>query len=293
MERELWIPLYQLAIKLDTGATSFRGRFVDAWIVAVYLWAVIHDRPMSWACQQYNWPIPHPRLPSETRMSRRLRTPSVMHLLERMYERLAGWCADAPIEVIDAKPLCVGQFSKDPDARWGYSRHGRQRGYKLIAVIDGSCLPRVFCVEPMNVGEPTVAKRLMEQLPNGGYLLADCVYDSNDLFDVAGHHDKQLLAPKKKSGTGLGHHCQSPYRLRSIELLATSAGRDLYRGRTAIERQFGWLTSFGGGLAPLPAWVRRLHRVRRWVLAKWLIHALYRQTQSHTQLPSVNANAIC
>lgn len=293
MERELWIPLYQLAMKLDTGARDFRGRFVDACIVAVYLWAVVHDRPVSWACKQRNWSTPHLGLPSETTMSRRLRTPSVIHLVEQMYERLAGWRADASIEVIDAKPLCVGQFSKDPDARWGYGRYGRQRGYKLFAVIDGSCLPRVFCVEPMNAGEPTVGKRLVERLPDGGYLLADCVYDSNALFEVVGRHGKQLLAPKKRSGTGLGHHRQSPYRLRSIALLATPEGRDLYRGRTSIERQFGWLTTFGGGLAPLPAWVRRLRRVRHWVLAKWLIHAVYRQTQHQPQLQPVNANAIC
>jgi hypothetical protein len=293
MERELWVLLYHLAVRLDTRANDYRGSFVDAWIVAVYLWAVVHDRPVSWACRQFNWSTPHLRLPSTATMSRRLRTSSVRSLLDRMYERLAAWHTASQVAVIDAKPLCVGQFSKDPDARWGYSRYGKQRGYKLFAVIDGSQLPRVFCVEPMNVGEPTVGKRLVPQLPEGGYLLADCGYDSNELFDVVGQRHKQLLTAKKKAGSGLGHRHQSPYRLRSIELLGTAAGRALYRGRAGIERQFGWLTTFGGGLAPLPAWVRRLPRVRRWVLAKWLIHAVYRQTQTHSKLKPLTANKIC
>ena len=39
-------------------------------------------------------------------------------------------------------------------------------------------------------------------------------------------------------------------------------------------RNFGNLTNFGGGLSPLPAWVRRLHRVERWVRAKLIVSAL-------------------
>jgi hypothetical protein len=50
-------------------------------------------------------------------------------------------------------------------------------------------------------------------------------------------------------------------------------GRALYRARTGIERSFGNATSFGGGLAPLPARVRGLARVRTWVWAKLLINA--------------------
>jgi hypothetical protein len=44
--------------------------------------------------------------------------------------------------------------------------------------------------------------------------------------------------------------------------------------RRAIERYFGHATIFGGGLAPLPAWVRRHHRVKRWLWAKLLINAV-------------------
>ena len=91
-------------------------------------------------------------------------------------------------------------------------------------------------------------------------------------------------------GTGLGHRDHSPARLRSIELLesptpgnlprpGTAAGRcdfarDLYAARGDIERRLGNLCGFGGGLAPLPAWVRTPHRVARWTAAKLVINGL-------------------
>ena len=48
--------------------------------------------------------------------------------------------------------------------------------------------------------------------------------------------------------------------------------------RADIERRLGNLCCFGGGLAPLPAWVRTPHRVARWVAAKLVINGL-RQCQ--------------
>src|SRR5262249_34578382 len=78
----------------------------------------------------------------------------------------------------------------------------------------------------------------------------------------------QLLAPREDPGAGLGHHYQSPYRLRCIALMATPFGREVYRLRGAIERRYGCSTSFGGGLGPLPAWVRDEDRVWLWTSAK-------------------------
>jgi hypothetical protein len=54
-------------------------------------------------------------------------------------------------------------------------------------------------------------------------------------------------------------------------MLKEPFGRALYKQRRGIERCFGTWTSFGGGMAPLPAWVRRFPRVRNWVHAKLLI----------------------
>src|SRR5262249_50726874 len=106
------------------------------------------------------------------------------------------------------------------------------------------------------------------------YLLGDKVYDINKLYDAAHAVGHQLLADRKRPHAGLGHRRHSPARLASIALLQTPAGRQLYRLRTAIERHFGGLTNFGGGLAPLPNWVRRMSRVHQWVHAKLIINAL-------------------
>ena len=48
--------------------------------------------------------------------------------------------------------------------------------------------------------------------------------------------------------------------------------RYVYKFRQEIERVFGVLTCTAGGLAGLPAWVRRLARVRRWVGVKIILY---------------------
>jgi hypothetical protein len=73
---------------------------------------------------------------------------------------------------------------------------------------------------------------------------------------------------------GSGKHDQSPYRRRSIALRQGAFGKALDKARTAIERSFGHASCFGGGLGPLPAWVRGQERVRTWVWAKRLINAV-------------------
>jgi hypothetical protein len=79
---------------------------------------------------------------------------------------------------------------------------------------------------------------------------------------------------RKAKNPGSGKHYQSPHRLHSIDVMRRDSGRSLYKVRTRMERSFGNATSFGGGLGPLPAWVRGLERVRTWVWAKLLINAV-------------------
>jgi hypothetical protein len=88
---------------------------------------------------------------------------------------------------------------------------------------------------------------------------------------------------RKAENPGSGKHYQSPHRLHSIELLNDDFGKKLYQARRAIERDFGNATAFGGGLAPLPAWVRGLRRVHTWVWAKLLINAV--RVLNHTNRP--------
>jgi hypothetical protein len=114
---------------------------------------------------------------------------------------------------------------------------------------------------------------LLPQLRYGGYLLADGNYDASDLYDLAYAQNYRLLAAPRKGKAGTGHHYQSPYRLQGIAMLREQFGKSLYDLRRQIEESFGNATSFGGGLAPLPAWARGLTRVRTWVCAKLCINA--------------------
>ena len=104
--------------------------FSDRRIVEVHLWAVLHDRPVSWAVQPRHWP-PHRRsqkLPSDATMSRRLKRLGVLQLLEALEDLL---CVGLPMLMamnIDAMPLPVGGHGKDPDAAWGRAANGRAKG---------------------------------------------------------------------------------------------------------------------------------------------------------------------
>lgn len=145
-------------------------------------------------------------------------------------------------------------------------------------------MPDAFAITSLDVCEKQMARRMIKRVKGCGYLLADGHYDASWLYDLCRHHNHVLVSPRPKPGTGIGHHYQSPQRLRSIQLLEPPTGinrfgASLYRNRTLIERQFSQMTCFGGGLSPLPSWVRRIWRVRNWVWAKLLINAARVRTQ--------------
>jgi hypothetical protein len=278
MERELWPVLYDYVQKT---AQEVRQKYVQMqpWIVvATFLWAAVHDRPVSWACDPRNWKttlLRPPRIPSEPTMSRRADSVATGVFWRKLEQNLRQSGQPALLAFLDGKPLPIGGYSKDPDARWGRGAGGFAKGYKLHALWSTGVLPEAWELTSLNVAEKSVAQRLIEQLHYGGYLLADGEYDASYLYDRAREKGYQLVAPYRKAKKpGSGGHYQSPHRLHSIELLQHEFGQELYKVRTQIERSFGNATSFGGGLAPLPAWVRGLERVRTWVWAKLLINAV-------------------
>jgi hypothetical protein len=179
------------------------------------------------------------------------------------------------VQFIDAKPLPVGGATHDPEARYGYAAGVYAKGYKLFALWGQRPMPESWSVASMDVAETAQAPDLIGRAPGAGYLLGDNIYDSSKLYDIAWNSGYQMLAPRKKPKAGLSHsHYQSPHRLRALDLLNTQYGREIYAIRTMIERAFANATSFGGGLGPLPAWVRRSTRVVRWVWAKLLINGV-------------------
>jgi hypothetical protein len=277
MERELWPLLYPLLREVGADFRQTNVTFQPWVIVAVLLWAALHDRSRSWACQRRHWSTtrrrPH-RLPCEATISRRANDIAVGLLLRALEERLRAATHPGLRAFIDGKPLLVGGSSKDPDAKFGRGAGHMAKGYKLHTIWSHRAVPEAWEVTPLNVNEKVVARALLGQAGGTGYLLGDGNYDGNELFDVAARHGYQLVVPLFKPSAGQGHHYQSPHRLRCIDLLRGEFGRSTFGGRGNIERSFGNAGSFGGGLGPLPNWVRRLHRVRLWVWAKLLINGV-------------------
>jgi len=198
--------------------------------------------------------------------------------LTRMSARLAGHGKPGLLKIIDGKPLELSHNTTDRDAAWGRGVSRTAKGYKLHVIHSGNHLPDDFVITPLNTCEKQMGARMIKRVGGGGYLLGDAHYDASWLFDDCNKHNHQLVCPRPKAGSGLGHHPQSPHRLRAINLLESPAkvnpfGPDLYRSRTGIERHFSNLVCFGGGLTTLPPWVRRIWRVRRWVWGKLLVNA--------------------
>lgn len=286
MDGKLWRRLYRIARGAEDGGRGFRQQYADWEILMWFWWAAVNDRPIAWLSQALGAPpqLAGRRRPSPATMSRRLRSARLLALAARLERCLtrpakAAWC-----KYLDGKLLAVGRGSKDQGA--GFSRG--VKGYRLHAIVDGNHGIYAWTILSNKVAEVPAAKSLIEALTSGGYLVADGEYDSSELHDLAGQRGCQLVAPRSRPGTGFGHCWQSPHRKRSVELLERDAWTDngfgaaLLTARKQIERFFGNLVSFAGGLAPLPAWVRTLPRVRQWVQAKLIINALRIQLKSTT-----------
>jgi len=283
MEHQLWKAIVALLATLDKRRTPTRFDFSDEDIVKVYYWSVICDRPTSWACRKEHWPI-HLRkrpLPSAATMSRRRAEPAVIALLDALECRVVAPKEPGLFWMIDGKPLPIGGCSKDRQAGYGRAAGGKAKGYKLHALVGSDGSLAQWRVAPMNKDERVMAERMLKAAPPWvqGYVAADSNYDSNRLHQVCDERDQlQLVSPRRYGADkGTGHRRQTAGRLRSMALLEhpqAALGPQLLKDRGAIERCFGNLTNWGGGLSCLPAWVRTHRRVRRWVQAKLVLARL-------------------
>ena len=281
MELELWTEISQAICHAQRNFKfNRRDRYRTSLIARVHLWATLHDRPTVWGCERKNWTgktCPE-KLPDQSTMSRRLRRDDFEMFLQAVQQRLNGKACQHLVKVIDGKPLELPNHTSDPDAAWGRGVSRMSIGYKLHAIFSGNPRPDAFVITSLDICEKQMAARMIKRVGGTGYLLADGHYDASWLYDLCRYCDYLLISPRARPGTGIGHHYQSPQRLRSIELLEPPGainefGPSLYRQRTGIEREFSQLTCFGAGLGALPSWVRRIWRVRNWVWAKLLINA--------------------
>jgi hypothetical protein len=260
-------------------------QFPDWLVVAMYLWAVQHERPQNWACDRSHYGStfrPRGALPSISQFNRRMNWDRTRMILQRVHEDLGGDLSETALNYLDGKPLTVGVASKDRDARRGHVLGGFAKGYKLHAWMSEDRRIPLWCVTPLNVHEVPVARLLVQQvneLSQRSLTLADQNYDTHELHkDLHRRNGRLLVKPKGPAKLADRH----PVTLRQMgtarrELLAVqeqspSLLRMIYRQRVNAEGILGNLCGCGGGLTTLPPWVRRLHRVQRWVGGKIILY---------------------
>lgn len=274
MSSHVWHLVYQTIKDVDRGMprTGRKCRYPDTLIVAMYFWSVGHDRPLCWAADRANYcgPFRPRRLPSRSQFCRRIKTPRCEALVREVQRCLGEIDEASGLFLMDGRPLPVGGYTQDGDAQRGYAFGRFARGYRLHALASQSGEIAAFRVTSLNVSEHNVAFELITERAPQGIVLADGVYSSSKLYDHVLAHGALLFTPLPK-GAGGGHRPQSAIRQFAARLWQAD-GHLLYRERVGIERIFSQQSSFGGGLAPLPAWVRTLPRVRRWVTAKLAIY---------------------
>lgn len=280
MEAKLYRRLYQLVHSTPHTPRRKREQFSDWWVLMIHLWAVLHDRSQSWACDPANWPKDLDRpLISQSRLSRRLRTVGVLQLLERVLTRASDVFGIPLVKQIDSKPLTVGAYSKDADARRGRLADGQfAKGYRLHVISHGRAV-RHFTLLPLNEHDSVAAPILLPRLEGGGYVLGDNAYDTNVCHGLAAAANHQLVSPPRECNKDVRDAKYNlPQRLRALDILHSpltkcgvtpAFGQELYNCRQRIESAFGGLTSVG--LGALPPWVRGPRRLALWAAGKILI----------------------
>lgn len=279
MEHQLWKAIVSLLSCLSKPVFDGRLTFTDDRIIEVYYWAVIHDRSVSWACKRHNWPIclRKKMLPCQSQMSRRLRSKRILSRLAELEKRVLRPGSQSLYWMIDGKPLVIGGCSKDKQAGYGRAASSKAKGYKLHALVNTAKNVAIWRVAPMNADERKMARRMLRDAEIQGYVVGDSNYDSNQLHELCDRRGNlQLVVPRRYGpNRGHGHRKQTTGRMRSKEILENpfaDFGTQLLKQRSSIERQFGNLTSWGGGLTHLPPWVRTHRRVKLYVQAKLIIN---------------------
>jgi hypothetical protein len=289
VEHQLWLSIVAVLATLNKSRKPTVFDFSDEDIVKVHYWSVIHDRPVSWACNPRHWPLRRrcKPLPSPSTMSRRLRSQSVQSLLDALEQRVVAPQHRSLFWMIDGKPLAISGCSKDRQAGYGRAANCKAKGYKIHAIVGCDGAIASWRIAPMNKDERVMAERMLRTAPIQGYVVGDSNYDSNKVHKVCEARGSLQLVAQRRSGPnhGLGHRKHTAGRLRSMQLTENpypAFADQLLRDRADIERRFAHVTNWGGGLTCLPPWIRTYRRVHRWVQAKLVLTALRRLSRTRT-----------
>lgn len=203
MERQLWKAIVRVLSEVDKPRHNVRCTYSAVVIVKVWMWSVIHDRPVSWACDRSNWPPYEQRWkrPSCTTMSRRLRCAEVRALLQQIEQRvLRPQGVGNLVWIIDGKPLVISGCSKDRQGGYGRAASGKAKGYKVHAIVGSDGSVAAWRVAPMNKDERVMARRMLATAEIQGYVLADSNYDSNKLHEVCDSRGNLLVRGRVSGG---------------------------------------------------------------------------------------------
>ena len=285
MDGELLRWLYHRLLHDPNLARTPDCTYGDGLVAFIYFFAVLSGRSPKWACGRTSWPpwcravLPQPLI-SYSQFNRRLATDALRQLVARLNEELRHRLPRGEAKVVDGKPLVVGGYSHDGDATWGKVPDGWANGYKLHVVVDSaSAAIDAFAVTSLAAGEATVLRRQLLAQVNlrGCTLRGDANYDSNPTYRAVAAAGGRHVAQRRKPGTGLGHHPQHPDRRRAAQELERTPGglADHKRRRNRVEQVLAHLGNLPFGLSALPPFVRRLSRVRLWVMAKITLYHLH------------------
>ena len=211
MDGELLRWLYHRLVHDPSLCHTKDCTYSDGLITLIYFFAVLSDRSGRWACDRRNWPLWYRRLKlsSYSQYNKRIKSPWIRGIINQINAQLRDRLGHSFEKVADGKPLVVGGFSHDPDARLGKVPDGWAKGYKLHVIVDSCGGIDAFEVTALDAGEATVLRRLIPGADLAGAILrADANYDSNPTYRVAAQAHARLIAPRRKPGTGLGHHPQ-------------------------------------------------------------------------------------
>lgn len=256
-----------------------RVRVSSRQVVLMHCWQVEHDRPMSWACDRrhYGGCFRPRKLLSISQYTRRVKSSRVRWVLQTVHEQLTGCDHPCGLSYLDGKLLPVAMHSKDQQATKVRTNSGYVRGYRLHAWAREDGRIGVWAVTGAHAGEQTVARQLaahLPPLPTDALVLGDVRFDSAELYRDIANRGANLLTPLKDIAQTPKNRRRMGARLDAVHAWERhpALARMLLRQRGAIERIFGTLCAAAGGLGPLPAWIRTLDRVRRWVGVKIILH---------------------
>ena len=217
MERELW-KLMVAALKLLPPTRPRNAFYSDRQVLAVFLWAALHDRPTSWACERVNWPVQAWRrqLPDQSTMSRRMRTAALHDALAVTLTRVQASLPDGRLLFTDGKAFELSDRTSDPDAANGRGAGHMARGFRLHVVIDDQGRVYGWDVLPMNKTEMEATRKIIETMPKprkATLMIADAGYDSNKLYGALAERGLRMIAPRRRQGAGLGWRPHHQHRL--------------------------------------------------------------------------------